>query len=229
MPTREEYVAQVEEEMEELYTRLGREANEAAIAAREDEPDTAETEEEYYFRIAHVPGIFGDTPTEFDAVVPTKNEEAAGVAVAEADSSDEVEDDVSLNEKRRQVDVAADTVPSAEEAEEVAEEEGNTAEDRAEDDDSDSDVVVNNEEAHEDVVEDSAEEAPADDSADEAVSADVEEAPETQDAREGAAVDPAHPELAGDVQNGETEVPVTEVVASEEEDVPADEDAEHAE
>lgn len=154
MPTREEYVAQVEEEMEELYTRLGREANEAAIAAREDEPDTAETEEEYYFRIAHVPGIFGDTPTEFDAVVPTKNEEAAGVAVAEADSSDEVV---------------------------------------------------------------------ADDSSDEAVSLDVPEAPETQDAREGAAVDPAHPELAGDVQNGETEVPATEVVASDEED------AEHAE
>lgn len=49
----------LEKEAEEHYTKLTDEANKAAVDAREDEPDTAETEEEYNRRVANVPGIFG--------------------------------------------------------------------------------------------------------------------------------------------------------------------------
>jgi hypothetical protein len=129
--TREE----VAREASEAATKAGNEhrdaQREAALAAREEEPDAAETEEEYYARIqaAASTGIFGDTPTDpttGDVQVPTSNEEAAGVAVAEKDvaveEGDEDAAEVSDEEAKRQVDAAAGTTGFADEVDEAADE-----------------------------------------------------------------------------------------------------------
>lgn len=98
------------------------ESQKAAIDAREDQPSSAETEEQYYERIANVPGVFGDMDTAIRQDVPSRNNEAATVAVAEAGAQAEEGDnpDVSVDEARRQVDIAADATPSAQEVEKGA-------------------------------------------------------------------------------------------------------------
>lgn len=98
------------------------ESQKAAIDAREDQPSSAETEEQYYERIANVPGVFGDMDTAIRQDVPSRNNEAATVAVAEADAQAEEGDnpDVSVDEARRQVNIAADATPSAQEVEKGA-------------------------------------------------------------------------------------------------------------
>ncbi len=86
----------------------------AAEKAREDNgADKGETEEEYYERIANVPGIFGDTDT-IAGDVPSRNNEEATVAAAEVEASD---DNATSDDARRQVDVAADDTPSGDEIE----------------------------------------------------------------------------------------------------------------
>ncbi len=97
---------------------------EAAEKARDEAGhDEGETEEEYNYRIANVPGIFGDTDTTAGDgatgmdVVSANNEQATAVAAAvEADDDTDVSHDVA----RRQSDIAAEDTPSAEEVEEAA-------------------------------------------------------------------------------------------------------------
>lgn len=55
----EERNERIEKENKEHYTKLTDEANEAAVKGREDEPDSAETEEDYNLRVTNVPGVFG--------------------------------------------------------------------------------------------------------------------------------------------------------------------------
>lgn len=130
--TREEYVARVSEEA----TKLGQDYRDAQRAdaekAREENPSQVETEEEYHerIRLASTTGIFGDLDTTAGADasatdVPSSNNEAATVAVAEVDAAaeegDEEAAELSTDEARRQVDVAG-VQPSAEEADAGAEE-----------------------------------------------------------------------------------------------------------
>lgn len=113
------------------------ESQKAAIDAREDQPSSAETEEQYYERIANVPGVFGDTDTAIRQDVPSRNNEAATVAVAEADAQAEEGDnpDVSVDEARRQVDITADATPSAQEVEKGADDNKDDNKDDAKEDD----------------------------------------------------------------------------------------------
>jgi hypothetical protein len=128
--TREE----VAQEAIEANTKAGAEyadaQRSAAEEARANQPDVAETEEEYRARVqaASTTGIFGDTDTTAGAGanvtdVPSANNEAATVAVAEADAApeDSEEADASTEEARRQVDISG-VQPSAEEAQEGANE-----------------------------------------------------------------------------------------------------------
>lgn len=107
-----EVVASIEEEMRRIQ--------DAGLKAREDAGhDEGETEEEYRNRIANVPGIFGDTDTTAGVgasgvdVVSADNEQATAVAAAVEAKDDD--GDVSHDNARRQADVQADAVPSAEE------------------------------------------------------------------------------------------------------------------
>lgn len=113
-----------------------------AEQTRSDNPDTGETQEEYQerVRLASTTGIFGDTDTTAGAGavgqdVPSSNNEAATVAVAQADAAavqdpESDEANASVDEARRQVDVSG-AQPSAEQVDEGAPED-NTGDDDGE-------------------------------------------------------------------------------------------------
>jgi hypothetical protein len=89
---------------------------EAAEKAREEAGhDEGETEEDYNYRIANVPGIFGDTDTTAGVgatgtdVPSANNEQATAIAAAVEATDSEEADDASHDEARRQADPAADT------------------------------------------------------------------------------------------------------------------------
>lgn len=88
---------------------------EAAEKAREEVGhDEGETEDEYNYRIANVPGIFGDTDTTAGVgatgtdVPSANNEQATAIAAAVEATDSEEADDASHDEARRQADPAAD-------------------------------------------------------------------------------------------------------------------------
>lgn len=117
-----EVVSSVEDEVKRIQ--------DAGLAAREEAGhDEGETEEEYRERIANVPGIFGDTDTTAGSgasgtdVVSANNEQATATAAAveaKGDAGDGEAADATNDEGRRQSDVAADAVPSAEEVDAAA-------------------------------------------------------------------------------------------------------------
>lgn len=131
-----EVASGVEEEVKRIRS--------AAESAREEAGhDEGETEKEYNERVANVPGIFGDIDTtagvgagQMD--IPSRNNEEATVAAAEVESAKQLGDDdddvqdASHDQARRQVDVAADGQPSAEEVEEGAPDEEKTTKVEAE-------------------------------------------------------------------------------------------------
>lgn len=111
-----------------------------------EEEEGVLTPENYKEHVANVPGIFGDTPTDptiGDVQVPTKNEEAAGVAVAEndadAEEGDEEAAEASDAEAKRQVDAAGPTSDFAEEVDEAADDESEDEDSDDESDDSEED------------------------------------------------------------------------------------------
>lgn len=119
----EEVEKDILKSVEDENTRI----REAAEKAREDSGhDEGETEEEYNYRIANVPGIFGDTDTTAGAgatgmdVVSANNEQATAVAAAVEASDDDDTEGVSHDNARRQSDIAADGAPSAEEVDAAA-------------------------------------------------------------------------------------------------------------
>jgi hypothetical protein len=144
--TREE----VAQEASEAHRKFGEEERQRQLDEAErlrgEAPDAAETEEEYYQRVAlaRSTGIFGDTDTTEGAGanqtdVPSHDNEAATHAVAVADAAEEAGEDspeanASDDEARRQVDVAG-LQPSAEEVEEGAEESNDDENDEATADD----------------------------------------------------------------------------------------------
>lgn len=130
---REEWAKEHTEEQSKLQQEFAEDQRSGAEEGRFDEPDNVETEEQYHERLAAVRGsmIFGDTDTTAGASaagtdVPSTDNEAAGVAVAEkdaqAEAGDDQAEDTSDAEARRQVDVNAGTTASAEEVDEGAEE-----------------------------------------------------------------------------------------------------------
>jgi hypothetical protein len=130
----ESIVDDLKSEIEEIRSRAEAE-REAA------KPDEGETEEEYRARLAAVPGIFGDTDTTAGAAasgtdVPSKDNELATQAVAEAEAAaeegDEEAEGATVDEARRQVDVAAGTTESSEEVESGAVEEDGDGDESAE-------------------------------------------------------------------------------------------------
>lgn len=114
MPTYEEWQEAHIKEQQEVIDKQRKE-NEKPGDPIEGGPGGAETEKEGIERANAVRStmIFGDTDTIAGDVVSSDNE-AANVAVAEADAEGA---DVSKDEARRQVDVAAGTTASAEEVE----------------------------------------------------------------------------------------------------------------
>lgn len=114
---REEWEKEYVSEQQDEQKKVAEESRSAAEEARFDEPDTVETEEQYYERLNAVRGtmIFGDTDTTAGADasgtdVPSADNEAAQVAVAEAhvdQQEGDVDEDVTSNKARRQVDVSA--------------------------------------------------------------------------------------------------------------------------
>jgi hypothetical protein len=135
--TREE----VAQEASEAHQKFGEEERQRQLDEAErlrgEAPDAAETEEEYYQRVAlaRTAGIFGDTDTTAgvganQTDVPSHDNEAATDAVAQADAAEEAGEDsdeanASDAEARRQVDVAGGQ-PSAEEVEAGAQAQGDT-------------------------------------------------------------------------------------------------------
>jgi hypothetical protein len=90
---REEWAKEHTEEQVKAQEDFANEVRQAAEDARFDEPETVETEEQYHERLAAVRGamIFGDTDTTAGASasgtdVPSSDNEAATVAVAEKDA-----------------------------------------------------------------------------------------------------------------------------------------------
>lgn len=126
--TREEAAAQAAKDNTEANEKYAKEQREWAEKSRGEQPDQAETESEYYARIqaARATGIFGDLDTSVGAEnqVPSADNEAATVAVAEKDAAAEEGDDeaadASDNEARRQVDASAGTTGFADEVDEAA-------------------------------------------------------------------------------------------------------------
>jgi hypothetical protein len=127
----EEYVEEQVDQIKADSKEAADQVRSDAEGARFDQPDTVETEEQYHERLAAVRGamIFGDTDTTAGATasgtdVPSADNEAATMAVAEAHEDQEegdVDADVTQADARRQVDVSTGTTPSAEEADAGAE------------------------------------------------------------------------------------------------------------
>lgn len=115
--TREELAQEASDALRQSHEDFAAEQRKAAEEARAEAPDTAETEEEYQARVAAVRStqIFGDTetavggPTASGTDVPSHDNEAATVAVAEADAAAQTGDDeadaASHDEARRQVEI----------------------------------------------------------------------------------------------------------------------------
>lgn len=108
---REEWEKEYVSEQQDEQAKVAKQSRSDAEEARFDEPNEVETEEQYYERLNAVRGtmIFGDTDTTAGADasgtdVPSADNEAAQVAVAEAHAEGE---DVTSDEARRQVDVSA--------------------------------------------------------------------------------------------------------------------------
>lgn len=126
----EEYVEEQVEQIKADSKEAADQVRSDAEGGRFDQPDTVETEEQYHERLAAVRGamIFGDTDTTAGATasgtdVPSADNEAATMAVAEAHVQQlegDVDEDVSSDEARRQVDVSASGL-DAEEVDEGAE------------------------------------------------------------------------------------------------------------
>lgn len=101
--------AEAQEEQQKVVEDAAKEREESGDNY---DPDTQgfRDEDDVKQHAAHVPGIFGDTPTDptiGDTVVVTKNEEVAGQNVAEADASgDDEAEDASVGEVKRQTDAA---------------------------------------------------------------------------------------------------------------------------
>lgn len=124
MPTYEEWQEEHIKAQQKVMDENAKTLEKSQKDAIEGGPSGAETPEEQEERVAAVRSvmIFGDTDTTAGAGavgtdVPSADNEAAGVAAAEADSKGL---DASSDEARRQVDVDAGTTASAEEVTENA-------------------------------------------------------------------------------------------------------------